>query len=229
MCLSFVWRRDSVFIGMNFDYRQPYKLATKDPSKFIVLAQGKPSFGVNSDGAFINHLMVEPAKTGEYKRGKNVVHTMKLIQDVLNGSIAQADIGDYLDAKEIVNVPDSSCHCMIADKKGNVWIVEPGRGTIFSPATESPFYLMSNFSLCDCAENCILAGDGVDRYTTALELLRTTKQMDVTMAFEVLAATKQNGGDYPTVFSFVYSRAENAVFYAVDGDFTDLQKFTLTD
>ena len=226
MCTSFTWRKQDVFIAMNFDNNDtPMKLTSKN-SQFAVSVGGAPCFGVNSQGAFINHLMVDSNGSGAYRRGKNVVHTIKLITDVLGGKLSQENISAFLSEKEVVNVPNNSCHCMIADKNGNVWVVEPGRGTIYSPAEESPFCLMTNFSLVDWKTSGKLEGSGTERYKAAESLLYETKDMDIAKAFEILKAAMQSSGDWLTAFSMVYSQKENAVYYCHNREFNNIQKFS---
>lgn len=226
MCTSFTWRKDNVLVAMNFDNNTSFSLSTKDPNQFVILSGGAPCFGVNSSGLFINHLMVDSNGKGIYKRGKKVVHTIKLITDILSGSLPQERIKDYLSDMEIVNVPNHSCHSMITDYDGNVWIVEPGRGTIHSPADESAYYMMTNFSVIDWKTSGKLEGSGVDRFKIADDLLSKESNFDVIGAFKILETTKQSSGDWMTTFSMVYSQKENTVYYCYNGEYKNILKFT---
>lgn len=227
MCTSFVWRNSGeVIVAMNFDNNgSPFSLSMKEPSQFVVTVGGAPSFGVNRKGLFINHLMVDSNGKGLYKRGKDVVHTIKLVTDILSGKIKQKDIGEFLSEKEIVNVPGNSCHCMVSDKSGNVWVVEPGRGIISSSANESKYYLMTNFPLHEYLASSKIEGSGADRYKAADSLLRKTDSLDVIKAFEILEAVKQSGDEWHTEFSMVYAQKDNAVYYCYNGEFHDIQKY----
>jgi len=225
MCTSFVWRKGSVLVAMNSDNNAPFTLSTKDPKQFVVSIGGAPSFGVNKDGMFINHLMVDSNGSGAYRRGKNVVHTIKLITDVLSGALVQEDIDAYVSEKEIVNVPNNSCHCMLSDRNGNVWIIEPGRGVISSPADESPYSLMTNFSLVDLKTTGKYEGGGVDRYHIADDLLSQANSMTVDKAFNILEAVKQCDCNWNTAFSLVYSQEENTIYYCYSGDYTTIHRF----
>ncbi|WP_027622909.1 hypothetical protein [Clostridium lundense] len=234
MCTSFVDRRNDIIVAMNFDNNcMPFNVNINDPKKFMVLVdigKGKhPSFGVNSDGTFINSLMVDSNGKGLYKRAsKKVTHTSKLIDDILAGIIPSDEINRYLKNIEVVNVPNFSVHNMIVDKYGNVCIVEPGRGVIYSPASETPYFVMSNFSLWDFKNNGELNGNGIDRYKTAKELLDKSNNLDVDTAFQILEALKQNSDQWKTSFSMVYSQKDNAVYYCVDGDFKNISKHLFT-
>lgn len=228
MCTSFTVRGESILTAMNFDNAMPFNIK-KNSNQFVILAdtgRGKyPSFGVNSDGTFINNLTVGSNGKGLYKRaGKNVTHTSKLTADILSETIPANEITSYLEKTEVVNIPDFSIHNMIADKNGNVWIVEPGRGFIYSPSDESPYFLMTNFSLYDMKKTGELQGDGIFRYETAKKLLDKKSKLDVNSAFRILDAVTQNDGDSPTVLSMVYSQKENTVYYCLNRNFDNIMK-----
>ncbi len=235
MCTSFVWRKDDVFVGMNFDNNgMPFSVGTKNPSQFIVSVDGgrgkTPSFGVNSDGIFINNLMVDSNGKGLYKRAsKKVTHTSKLTGDILGRTILPDEINLYLESTEVVNDPNFSVHNMLADKEGNVWIVEPGRGIIHSTAEKSKFFVMSNFSLCDFGGEGTPEGDGADRYLVAEDMLQKCNSMSVDSAFQILEAVRQSAGEWQTAFSMVYSQKENAVYYCYNGEFDGDEKVMLLD
>lgn len=231
MCTSFVYRKQNVFIAMNFDNNDmPFKVSTNDPSQFVVLVdsgRGKyTSFGVNSCGVFCNNLIVNSNGKGDYKRAsKKVTHTSKLTVDLLSGAISPNELRSYLDSVEVVNSPDLSVHNMIVNAQGEVWIVEPGRGVIYSPANESPYFVMTNFSLCDCGQSGTPKGDGADRYKMASALLNGIENMSVDTAFQVLEAVKQEQGDWKTTFSMVYSQNDHAVYYCLDRRFDSISKY----
>lgn len=231
MCTSFVSRKNDVLIAMNFDNNgMPFSVSTNNPKQFVVLVDGGrgkyPSFGVNNSGTFINNLCVESNGRGLYKRAsKKVTHTSKFSGDILAGTISSNEINEYLKNIEIVNGPDFSVHNMIVDKDGNVWVVEPGRGVINSRAHEAPYFIMTNFSLCDFKETGTLVGAGVDRYTMVQKVMDTTDDLDIEEAFEILRTVKQSEGEWKTDFSMVYSQKENAVYYCLHSDFENILKY----
>lgn len=233
MCTSFIDRRDRVLVAMNFDNNgMPFNLK-KDYKNFVVFVDGGrgkyPSFGVNREGIFINNLMVDSNGKGLYKRAsKKVTHTSKLVGEILDCIILPNEINSYLENIEVVNGPDFSVHNMITDRKGNVWVVEPGRGVICSTTKETPFFVMTNFSLCDYKESGELKGDGIDRYQTAKKLLDKSDYIDVGAAFQILEAVKQSNGEWTTAFSMVYSQEENSVYYCQNGDFKNISKHSFT-
>jgi hypothetical protein len=218
---------------MNFDNNgMKFAIDTKDPEQFTVLIDGGrgkvPSFGVNSDGMFVNHLTVDSNGKGTYKRPSlKVTNTSKLVKDILNGTIFQDNINSYLQNIEVVNVPDFSIHNMISDNNGNVWIVEPGRGIIYSPTKETPYFIMSNFSLCDYNITGLLIGSGTERYKAAEKMLSEAYDLDVSGAFKILQSVMQKEGEWITAFSMVYSQREHAVYYCLNGNFEEILKCSL--
>ncbi|MGM9986836.1 MAG: hypothetical protein ACI35O_06335 [Bacillaceae bacterium] len=225
MCTSFVHRKDDIIIGMNFDNNgMNFKIDTSSTEQFVVYVNGgrglTPSFGINRQGIFINHLMVDSNGKGLYKRpSKKRTHTVKLVNDILNGTIPAENINNYLQNTEVVNVPDFSIHNLICDEYGNVWGVEPGRGIIYSPVTESNFFIMSNCSLCDYKNTGKLLGSGSDRYQVAQNLLSKHEHLTIEGAFNILKTVKQTEGEWRTAVSMVYSKKEQAIFYCLDGNF----------
>ena len=68
---------------------------------------------------------------------------------------------------------------------------------------------------------------GKDRYDRAMELLRSSNDdFSVSDGLKLLEAVKQVG-TWATRVSFVYSRNENAVYYAIEGDFENIKKHQL--
>ena len=224
MCTSFISRNQDTIIGMNFDNNgMKYSINTSIPGQFTVWVDGGrgkyPSFGVNGSGVFFNNLVVNSNGKGMYKRpSRKVTHTTKLVTDILNEAIQAENLDSYLKSIEVVNTPGWSCHNMICDAEANVWIVEPGRGNIYSPAEASPYFVMTNFSLwdfiyentsCDCI-----------RYKTVTEELSKSNEVTIDTAFQILESAKQSAGEWVTAFSMVYSKKAHAVYYCLDGDFS---------
>jgi hypothetical protein len=234
MCTSFIHRKDDILIAMNFDNNgMQYEINTKDPNQFTVLVNGGkgkvPSFGINSDSVFINHLMVNSNGKGLYKRpSKRITNTARLVKDVLNGLISPDDLSSYLQTIEIVNVPDFSIHNMICNKNGDVWVIEPGRGIIYSPMKETPYFIMTNFSLCDYKATKLLTGSGIERYKTAEKLLSECDTLDVDGAFKILESVMQKKGEWITAFSMVYSQKERTVYYCFNGDYDKILQYSFS-
>jgi hypothetical protein len=230
MCTSFISRKDNIVIGMNFDNNgMKYSISKKNNDWFVVFVDGGrgkyPSFGVDAHGRFFNNLLVESNGKGLYQRpSSKVTHTTKLIADILNGVITPEKLGEYLEGIEVVNTPDWSCHNMICDSNANVWIVEPGRGNLYSPRNESPFLVMANESLIDL-KSCN-AKSKCNRCTSAGKKLSSRSKIDVDFAFEILKSVSQHDGDWKTDFSMVFSKKDSKVYFCYNRDFTKIFEHT---
>lgn len=238
MCTSFVYRDQTVLVGMNFDNNgKECKLVFKDGNQFVVMVHVNgtfyPSFGVNRNGTFINDQLVDSNGEGAYKRqNENRWVTTNLIGKVLTEEIPFASLQEVLRQKTIVNTPNTSTHCMIADRLGHVHIVEPGRRNLFSPATESPFYLMTNFPLAEYQpmRPDEVRGSGADRFQTAYRRLSECQgTLDVDAGFAILEAVKQEKGEWMTEFSMISVPAERVVYFSLNGDFQKRLKFSFAD
>lgn len=233
MCTSSLYRKKDTIIAMNFDNNgMKYSVSIKDPKQFLVLVDGghgtPPAFGVNSKGIFVNNIVVNANGKGLYKPpSKKVTNTSKLVAQVLNGTIATAELDEYLHRMEVVHIPVWSTHNMICDEEGNVWVVEPGRGIISSRAEESQYFVMTNFSLWDYKNESVKCDCG--RYRTVSNALLKEEDLDVAKAFRILESAKQSEGEWITAFSMVYSKNKNAVYYCYNGDFSKWQEHHFED
>ena len=229
MCTSFVKKTDdNTYIAMNFDNNgMKYSINTKKKDWFIVYVDtGKvkaPSFGIHKSGVFFNSLCVPSNGMGEYRRGKGVIHTTKLLLDIIDGKINMEQFNDYLSHKEIVNVPGSSTHNMICDKQGHVWIIEPGRGHKFFPLNKNDYQIMTNSSIIDSIEN----GTEIHctRYNAVQELLSGSTAFSEKKAFEILEDVKQNSHQWITELSMVYDKKKEAVYYCLNQNFSDVHEY----
>lgn len=229
MCTSFVKKTgDNFYIAMNFDNNgMSYSIQTGKKDWFIVsITVNKvkyPSFGVHKSGIFFNNLFVDANEKGKYKRGKGVVHTSRFLSDIINEKACADNLEEYLEQTEIVNVPDFSTHNMICGTKGDVWIIEPGRGNIHHTLKNGEFKIMTNASLIDSMKN----GEEVSckRYITGKKLLSNGEDFNLDRAFEILDAVKQTETEWKTEFSMVYDKSAWTIYYCENQDFTNIQKF----
>jgi hypothetical protein len=220
MCTSFVFRGEDTIIGMNFDNNgMDYSIDTKTKDWFVALVNGGrgkyPSFGVNMRGIFFSNLVVNSNGKGLYRRpSAKVTHTTKLISDIYKGALSTEGLHDYLNSAEVVNTPDWSCHNMIVDSKDGVFIVEPGRGHIYSAKDESRYVVMANESILDMRNN--QAGSTCERYKVITRGLEGVASLDVPQAFSLLEKAFQKGGEWQTALTLVFSKNEGKVYYCRD-------------
>lgn len=232
MCTVFVYRKENLIIGMNFDNNgMKFSLKTGPGSFVVYVDSGRgffPSFGIAHGGLFFNNLMMDPNGLGQYKRpSKMRTHTSKFIADILDGRIALQEIDGYIHSMEFTNVPDFSLHSLLCNKNGDIYVIEPGHGILTSSRVDSPYFVMTNFSLLDYQASGIPSGTGVDRFTAANNVLKDRSSLSVEETFTVLEAVKQDGPEWTTAFSMVYSQEEACIHYCYDCDFSKRETFFL--
>lgn len=234
MCTSFVYRKDKILIGMNFDNDgKDFTLSANQKQGFwgLVKVNGAffPSFGINKSGVFVNDLMVDSNGAGKYKRqsDKRWV-TTSLLKFVMGDQVKFDDIKSVLARIEIVNAPNASTHNLIADRDGNTCIVEPGRRNIFSDARDSAWQIMTNFPLSDYDEivPARVAGSGAERYLQVLNMIAAMRgTMGVEQGFEILKGVKQNSPAWRTELSLIYDGTRHELFYCLAQDFEKILKY----
>jgi hypothetical protein len=219
-------------MAMNFDNNgMKFELNTKTQKSFIVDIYTdigkKPSFGINTEKTFVNNLSVDSNGKGLYKRvSKTRILNVYLVKDLLEGKLKINDLDSYLENIEIINAPNFCTHTFIADKDGNIWVIEPGRGNIKNKAQESSYYIMTNFSLVDYNAGKKYNDNSFDRYMRVKDELDKNKNLSVKNAFNILGKVKQNG-EWNTEFSFVYSKNDNKVYYCYNADYSNILEYKL--
>ena len=222
MCTSFVYRRENVLIGMNFDNNgMKFRISANQGKGFLVSTEVRgnlyPSFGVSANGIFVNNLMVDSNGEAPYKRqnDKRWVNS-SLVERVLAGDTDLETLRAQIAQVEIVNGPFMSTHNMITSGNGDTLVVEPGKKNIYSTAADTGWYVMTNFPLSDYGtltpQNP--SGSGADRYKIAAEYLTLhTGPISVEQGFDLLREVRQYGPEWKTDLSLVYDPKKREVFY----------------
>lgn len=229
MCTRFIFQqKNNTIAAMNFDNdTMKFEVNKRNPDIFVVnIAVGSkkmPSFGVNSKGVFINSQFVEENEKGKYRRGKNVYHMTRFIQEVLNGKIDHNEFDQFLAEKEIVNVPNLNCHSLLSDGKGHSWIIEPGIGVRKQQVEEGRFAILTNSVLFSSGEQNSHDATSCKRYTKVREYLNKKEQVTIKDCFHLLESVKQTG-EWHTDFSFVYSQKTHTVHYCYGSQFDKVEK-----
>lgn len=228
MCTSFVYRREGVWVGMNFDNDgKDFKISTNEGDDFLVSVKVNkryfPSIGINQKGIFVNDSLVDSNGEGKYKRqnDKRWV-TTSLIQYIMGSGVEFEDVREVLERVEVVNGPKASTHNMIVDTNGNICIVEPGRKNIFTGMKDSEWCVVTNFPLSDYEEvvPTVVSGSGSRRYQKVLEKMSVMgNPMTVDQGFEILKSVKQTGPEWKTELSLIYDVMNRRLFYCLDQDF----------
>ena len=232
MCTAFVYRKESVFIGMNFDNDgKEFTIQTSPGGGFLVnvklnntffpSVRGQPEryFRQRPDGRLLRRLASINGRTrsaGLPPPWSSLRWAWSLLSDVC----------DLLQRLEIVNGPGCSTHNLIVDRHGSACIVEPGRKNLFSNPSDSEWLVMTNFPLSDYVEvvPTRVVGGGTDRYVKTLEMLSNLQQpLSIDKCFEILKTVSQNGPEWWTEISLVYDPARNEVSYCLEQDFGKIE------
>jgi hypothetical protein len=234
MCTSFVYRKEQVLIGMNFDNDgRDFKILTNTRNDFLVLVKVNnkffPSIGINQNGVFVNDSLVDSNGEGKYKRqnDKRWV-TTSLIQYIMGSDVNFEDVREVLAEVEIVNAPNTSTHNLIVDPEGNICVVEPGRKNIFSGGNESEWCVVTNFPLSNYEEitPTTVSGSGSNRYQEVVKMLsKLSDSLTVEQGFEILESVKQDGPEWTTQLSMIYDGKEGKLFYCLDQKFDEIIEY----
>jgi hypothetical protein len=234
MCTSFVYRKENVLIGMNFDNDgKDFKISTGEGFDFLVSVkvnnQYFPSVGINQQGVFVNDALVDANGEGKYKRqsAKRWV-TTALIQYVMKDNVKFEDVKEVLERVEIVNAPKSSTHNLIVDPEGKTCVVEPGRKNIFSDGNDSDWCIVTNFPISEYDETTpkAVSGSGSDRYQEVFgQLSRLNDPLTVAQGFEILESVKQDGAEWKTQLSLIYDGKSQKLYYCLDQKFDEIIEY----
>lgn len=234
MCTSFVIHAERTYIGMNFDISErPIQLSFKKQSELRIAqkeaGQFLPVFGINREGCFMNLQMVEPDEQAVYRRAKNSMHIIKLLDHVLADQPDQPALGQILQEKTILNVPNISVQSLITQPDRSVTVLEPARANMSFAKEQKRFVALTNFRLSEFQDQPYseVYGDGAERYTTCYRLLEQYQdEFSLEQGFATLAATAQQEGDFPTQLSMLALLDDGLVYFALQRDFQKLFEFS---
>ncbi|WP_433750360.1 hypothetical protein [Falsibacillus pallidus] len=225
MCTSFVLNAEKRFIGMNFDIGdRPIKFTHTNDGRLTIFQRESgtflPAFGMNQNGAFMNLQMVEGNEEGNYRRGKNVVHIIRLFDEVLSGKLDSINLEEFLSEKSIVNVPGHSVHSLLCTPQEETYIVSPGRDRI--DAGGGKVQVLTNFPLSQSDSNYSTSEPGMDRYQTVKNYLNEDENnFSLDKGFEALKQVCQSDGDFPTQLSLIFLPGDKEVYFTINRNFAD--------
>ncbi|XSG77378.1 hypothetical protein ACP8Y2_10255 [Herpetosiphon llansteffanensis] len=225
MCTSFAINQHQALVAMNFDLEpRPIALSMPNPGQLLILqaeqGQWLPAIGLTSTGRFMNLQMLPATAAGAYRRGKDVLHIMKVFEQFLAGTIDFA----ALQSQQIVNVPNHSVHSLLRDEHGQIGILEPGQTGLVQ---HDQSLIQTNFSNSTPAAS-LSQQPSADRYLRCQQLL-DQQQPDVDHAFAILAATQQHAGDFPTQLALVFEPKQQTVWLAQPSQLSQRWRFTFGD
>lgn len=221
MCTGFVSFGKDYLAGFNLDADPAvwnFSVYAKKTAFFAGLRIGSTTYrihGINAAGQFAvlpymnGAIETKSHRGGAYRRIDLVNHA------VLSGKLDPNALEAVLDEKRIVNVPNTSMHALYADPTGRTLLVEPGLRVTRRVGGHS---VIANFPLSarpdDLADNPFYGADRFQTVSAALD--RFGEGLTVRNALDTLLSVRQ-AGQWATRLTFVYSHAENAVYY-ITGD-----------
>lgn len=225
MCTAIAFKGNDLLYGFNLDIDpETWNFAIfKTKQLFAVgITVGKTVYythGVTKDDRFGNvpymNGAVFPVPHGA-KRERIDLMTDRY----LRGKYSYEDILQILRTKTVVNVPAATMHSLIGDPQGEILIVEPGYG---HRAVTEHYAVLTNFPVLTRLQDTSNPFYGIDRYEKAAAVLQhSPPEFSVTEALRLLDSVKAEG-KWGTRVSFVYSRNEQAVYYFLNGDSTDIR------
>jgi hypothetical protein len=221
---------------MNFDNDgKSLKLAslTGRDLTFLVVVNNSffPSFGVSSNGVFVNDLMVDDTGKGQYLRqNERRWASTKLVQTILGGALGSDEIAQILATVEIVNNPGMCTHNLIVAPDSRAWVVEHDIRNLEVKLADHSSVTLTNFPLSRHAEiqPAQAQGSGADRYGAVRECLaKAGGKIGVAEAFAVLRGARQDDDVWKTELSLVYDMASRVVWLSHDGSFKPNAEFHL--
>lgn len=219
MCTSFVFNGKDTVVASNFEGEGMVSKLIVKPNYIAIAVQKKnkwvPMVGVNSDGTFVSLLTVKGVPEGEYRRGKGLTKLGDLAEKLITGELS------FLEAKkvikgEIINDEGSSFQLMATDTRGNIMMVEPGRG---AEVRKDKYGIAANFSYFDVAGTKEEKHSGYDRYLTAVQTLSHVgegySEKDALGLLRKIDALNKK----TSKFSFIFSVAKNSLMIITDSDY----------
>lgn len=187
--------------------------------------------GVTAGGVFAVQLNNMGCKGAPFAVRDDAYPLYGMVDNLLSGRMTVGEAEAIAGTKQLVNmpagavdIPDIAMHSLIADGEGNTLLLEPGNGYA---KLCGRYAVLSNFPVLALPldlDDAHAGYYGLDRYETANRALSAADEsFGVQDALELLNSVKQTGR-WGTRVSFVWSKKENAVYYALEHDFGHVQK-----
>ena len=224
MCTAIAFRGRDTIYGFNLDVDPAqWNFGIYKTKKYFTvgITVGSTTYfthGVTADGRFGNVPYMN-GKDFAVPKGKKRERIDLMTDRYIRGKYSFADVKRALEEKVLVSPKGLSMHSLLGGE-GELIIAEPGCGAV---TVSEHFAAITNYPVLAEEQDFSHPFYGYDRRQRALKQLRGAgEDFSPADALKILEEAKTDG-QYGTRVSFVYSRAENAVFYCLDGDFTNVQ------
>lgn len=229
MCTRFVYNGNDTIVGFNFEIdlsEWTHTVITEENRFFIGIKMPDDKYhsfhGINRNGNVGTLLYVNGNENAKYTSDPMSYSIADLTENYIKGEISIDDALNIVQNRKIVYAPDATMQAMLSDKNGRILIIEPGIGYRFE---HTKYSLLTNYSVLrpETTRPYIVPGD--DRFERARQMLE--KQSDafsVSDGLEILKSVRQEGL-WATRVSFVYSVRENEVYYVLNNEFENIEKY----
>lgn len=230
MCTRLVYSGENTITGFNFDIDLAvwnHRVMMDENRFYIGIMRPDGNYhsyhGVNRNGNVGTLLYVHGNPAAAFRDHPMYMTVADLTEQYICGEISFDRAAALVRTRKIVYAPDATMQAMLSDRNGRTLLIEPGIG--FRQRRDR-FSLVTNYSLLapESTKPYIVPGD--DRYERAVQMLEKYQQRDFSVAdaFSVLYHVRQEG-IWATRVTFVYSAAENAVYYLENNQFDMIQKY----
>lgn len=226
MCTGFIKKGNDLIYGFNLDIDDSiwnYNIHKDDFLFSISIKVGKREYythGVNALGSISNlPYMNDFNKEVKKIKSSNKIRIDLLTDRYLRNIYSYNDVVDLLNKKELVDINnDLSMHSLISNENGDLIIAESNIGY---KIIDKDYAVITNFPLLK-EVNDDLAWYGKDRYNKVDSILcNSNDDFNVSDALKLLSEVTQDG-PWSTKVSFVYSRNENTIYYALNKNYSNV-------
>lgn len=225
MCTAIAKKGNDLIYGFNLDIDPEvwsFKLYRNKKHFTVGITVGNTLYythGISREGNFGN-IPYMNAEVFHTPRGMKRERIDLITDRYIRGKYSFEDIEQIVRTKAVVNPPAATMHSLIGNGKGDFLIIEPGYGY---KKTETDYAVLSNFPVLTSLQDYSNPFYGKDRYDHAFSVLQnSTKDFSVQNALDLLNAVQQTGR-WGTRISFVFSKNNHAVYYCMNGDFSNIQ------
>ena len=234
MCTRLVYSGKNMITGFNFDIDLAvwkHRVLMDSERFYIGIMRPDGNYhsyhGVNRNGNVGTLLYVHGNTAANFRDDAMCMTVADLTEQYIRGEITFDQATELVRTRKIVYAPNATMQAMLSDRLGRTLLIEPGIG--FRQCQER-FSVVTNYSLLnpESTKRYIVPGD--DRYERAVQMLQAYQEGDFSVqdAFSVLYRVRQEG-IWATRVTFVYSAAENAVYYLENNQFDAIQKYTFPE
>lgn len=228
MCTAFVNKGQDILFGYNLDIDPAeWKWSLiREKSLFSVGIKIKSALyythGVNSKGNFACLPYMNGENPNSVTGGKNQYRIDLLCDRYISGRFSFGELDGIVRTKKTTNAKNACLHSLIADGNGRAIIIEPTFG--WREASEK-YTVLTNFPVIPELSDYSNPFYGKDRYDFVTSVLQGASEDFSVLDGMKLLEKVSTDGQWGTRLSFVYSRNENAVYYCLDRDFDNIEKW----